>query len=122
MWARWTEVVIALWLALSPWVFRGSWISPWPPYADEMAVAVVLIGALASFRHPTRHAHLLSVVVAIWLILFGWIRGDYPADPASQNRVLTGIVLLMFAILPNHATQPPYAWRVEQADIADGDG
>lgn len=111
MWARWCEILIALWLAISPWVFRGCWVSPWPHFADEFAVATVILAAIASHFHPMRHAHLLSAAVATWLILAAWLQADATATPAQQNNFLVGLLLLMFAILPNHATRPPVSWR-----------
>ena len=111
MWARWCEIATAAWLAASPWIFRVTWASPWPPYADELAVAVIVLGAIASHRRATRHAHLLSLLVGLWLVLIGWIHAGYPPSPANQNRVFTGLLLLMLALIPNHASQPPRDWR-----------
>lgn len=113
MWARWCEILIALWLAVSPWIFAGSWVSPWPHYADDFAIAAVFLAAIASHFRPARHAHLLSAAVATWLILVAWFQADDSATAAQQSRFLTGLLLLMFAILPNHASTPPPAWKKE---------
>ena len=111
MWARIVEVMLGCWLALSPFIFRHAagekvlWLS------DLFSALAVIMFALVSFWPPLRYAHLAIVVVALWLIGFGFWASGYPAPPAVQNDILVGLLLLMFAIIPNEANLPPRAWR-----------
>jgi hypothetical protein len=57
-----------------------------------------------------RHAHLAIAAVAIWLVGFGYFGSSHPLPPALQNDLLIGLLLLMFAIIPNRASSPPQAW------------
>lgn len=60
---------------------------------------------------PLRYAHVAIMVVALWLSGFGFWTSGHPAPPALQNDILVGLLLLMFAIIPNNANLPPLAWR-----------
>jgi hypothetical protein len=113
MWARVIETMLGLWLTVSPFVFRHAaenralWI-------NDLACGFVLVTlALLSFWHPLRHAHFAIAGVALWLIVLGLLAA-YPAPPASQNHILLGLILLMFAIIPNDANLPPSSWRHER--------
>jgi hypothetical protein len=117
MWARDVEFMLGLWLAISPWVFRHAddatvlWVS------DMACGALVATLALFSYWHPTRHAHLLTLIVAAWLVGFGRFGAAVPLPPGMQNDIVIGLLLVMFAIVPNHASQPPTNW-FREADEA----
>lgn len=110
MWSRIVEILIGLWLCTSPFLFGHShsnlawWIN------DIAAGGCVILFALLAFWHPTRRAHLLTLLVAFWLIGFAYYHGLGDAPPASQNHLAVGLLLLMFAVIPNHASDPPVSW------------
>jgi hypothetical protein len=111
MWARVLELLLAAWLALSPFVLRhpraraGLW-------ADDLACAA-LVGVLAacSFVPALRRAHLGSLAVAAWLAAWGWWNTRDGADPFAQNWIVCGLLLGMLAIVPSDALRPPPRWR-----------
>lgn len=109
MWARHSELALAAWMGVSPLVLRHGQMS-WLWWHD-LAMAVV-IGGLALLSHRRRFAwcHLLQLVVAAWLLVLGWWHAHgtaLDAPPASQNWIVVGLALLLFAIVPNHAFRPP---------------
>lgn len=114
MWSRVVEIMLACWLLVSPFVFQHSsqetmlWVSD---FACAVAVATL---AMLSYWPPTRHAHLVTVLVALWLILFGRFAVAAPIPPGYQNEMVVGLLLLMFAIVPNHAARMPLAWSRQQ--------
>jgi hypothetical protein len=71
----------------------------------------VIVFALLSFWAPMRFAHIVNLVIGLWLIAFGFWAVPYPTPPALQNDIVVGLLLVMFAIIPNDATRPPRAWR-----------
>jgi hypothetical protein len=110
MWPRACEILIAAWLAASPWVFghlegqRSMWLS------DLAAAAGIAVMALASFSERGRRLHFLEIVIAGWLVGFGFFAAT-DSLPNLQNDILTGLVLAMFAIIPSPANEPPRAWE-----------
>lgn len=111
MWPRVIEVMLGCWLAASPFIFRHGpddrllWIN------DLLSATGVIVLALVSWWPPLRLAHVANFLVGLWLIAFGLWGSSYPAAPALQNDIVVGTLLLMFAILPNHASLPPRPWR-----------
>ena len=111
MWARIAECMLGCWMLLSPFIFghpslqRELWI-------NDLAVgATLVILSLASYWKPTSWAHLLLIPVGIWLVTFGRFLQAMPLEPAAQNQVVVGSILLMFAIIPNDASLPPKTWH-----------
>lgn len=116
MWGRVVEVMLGLWLSISPFIFghypakRLLWISDLSCGAATVMLALLSFWSLSCARF-LRYAHLLLLPVACWLIGFGYMHGGYPSSPGHQNNIFIGLTLLLFAIIPNEANQPPPAWR-----------
>lgn len=114
MWARQAEVVLGLWLWISPFVFAhdpqriGLWIHDF-----GCGALLVVIPLLAHWR-PLHRAYLALLPVAAWLIGLGWWQtwgsGIHP-DPAYQNWIMVGLLLAMFAVVPSDASRPPTTWQ-----------
>jgi hypothetical protein len=109
MWGRVVEIMTAIWLAVSPFVFRtqSDMVLLWA--AQATALLICVLSGLSYWR-PTRHAHWLNLLVAIGLIAWGRLDGTPPA-PIHQNHIVVGLFLMMMAIIPNEASRPPNAWR-----------
>jgi hypothetical protein len=111
MWARVIEVMLGCWLAMSPFIFRHGAEDRVLWFNDLFSAIIVIVLALVSFWPPLRFAHVANLTIALWLIAFGFWASSYPAPPALQNNIVVGLLLLMFAIVPNEATRPPRPWR-----------
>lgn len=111
MWARVVEIMLGCWLILSPFIFRHPadqstlWVN------DLTCGFAVIVIALISFWHRLEKIHFVILGIAIWLIVFGRFVGGHSDLPALQNDLVVGILLLMFAIIPNESSRPPRAWR-----------
>jgi len=77
---------------------------------------VLIVFSLASYFRPLAWAHWLLFGVGTWLVAFGRFQEGPPIPPALQNSVVVGLLLMMFAIIPNYASQPPPSWQ--EADAA----
>ncbi len=110
MWSRVVEVMFGIWLLLSPWIFRhspadaGWWIN------DMATGAAVIVFGLFSFWKPTRRAHVLTLLLGGWLIGFAYHQGFGNSSPAAQNDLMLGLLLLMFAVIPNRCDRAPRSW------------
>ena len=120
MWARVVEVMLGCWLAVSPFVFGHSAEDRTLWFSDLLSALAVVVLALFSFWRPLRFAHIGIVAVGLWLIAAGFL-APYPTPPAFQNDIVVGLLLLIFAIVPNDATQPPKPWREFYATSNRGD-
>ena len=111
MWPRVVEFMLGCWLVLSPFIFRHDFSETLLWKNDIYSGTLVIVYSLASFARRYRHAHFGTALVAIWLIGFGYLTAGHPAPAAQQNEFSIGLLLLMFAIIPNEATLPPRSWR-----------
>ena len=111
MWARVIEFMLGCWLAISPFVFRHPGDAWWLWVNDYSCAAAVIVLALLSYWPLFRHAHLVTGIVALWLIGFGYFTATHPLPSALQNDFLVGSLLVMFALIPNETNLPPQAWR-----------
>ena len=114
MWARVVEFMLACWLAASPFIFSHSEEAIVLWWSDYLCAALVGTFALLSYWRPTRHAHLLILVVAVWMVGFGRFAEAAPLSPGLQNNMVVGLLLMMFAICPNNASQPPRMWYEDE--------
>jgi len=108
MWARVTEILLGVWLVISPMVMRDTRPEVWA--VDLTAGGAVILLASLSYAHRLRHAHVGIFGLALVLGLYGYF-GERPLGAAAQNHVLVGILLMMFGIIPNRASTPPASWR-----------
>lgn len=110
MWARVIEFMLACWLAVSPFVFRHA-ADATLLWANDLTCSVMLAAlALSSFHQRMRRAHLLILVLALWLVGLGLVRANASPDAAAQNHIVVALLVGMLAIVPSRASQPPPAW------------
>lgn len=119
MWARTAEVMLALWLAISPFVFAIDASRPlWWGIAFASAT-LVLFFSLLSFWRPARRAHVGTLITGVGLAGFGYFAAAAPSPPALQNFLITGLLLVMAGIIPSFASRPPAKWEQFYANGAD---
>lgn len=110
------ELALGLWLLVSPFVF-GHDPSRLRLWLNDLTCGSLLIvlPLLAQWR-PLRHAHLLLLPLAAWLVASGWwltLGSSLHPDPAYQNWILVGLMVAMFAVVPSEASTPPGPWRAD---------
>lgn len=111
MWPRVVEVMLACWLMVSPFVFR------YPPDAtflwvnDYVCATLIVLFSMLSNIPRIEKIHLVNLAVALWLIGVAYLQPTAPPPPPYQNYVVLGFGLLIFGILPSHASEPPRAWK-----------
>lgn len=115
MWARVAELMIGIWLTLSPFILRHTESLEHFVVIDVAAGSAVVILSLLSFWDRTARAHLVTAALALGLGLFAYFGWDRPGPPAAQNEITVAMLLLLLAIIPNEATRPPKPWRGTEA-------
>jgi hypothetical protein len=112
MWPRVVELLIAAWLASSPWLLAAPADAEFFLRANALICATLIaLFALLSFRAALEKAHLLTVAVALWIIGVAFAAPNPPPPAPYQNFVVVGLLLLLIAVLPSRASEPPKAWR-----------
>lgn len=111
MWPRTVEVLLGCWLLITPFVFRET--SEVDRYVINSVAcgALVIVASLLSFRDGTRFARFVTLLVSLWLAVHGYVFAARPGPPAAQNELAIGLMLLLFAILPNEINDAPRPWR-----------
>lgn len=110
MWGRVIEIMTAVWLALSPYIFRAQEDTSLVWIDCGLALLIATLASLSYWR-PTRYAHLGTLLVATGMVVWGRFFFDMPPSPIHQNHIFVGFFLMMIAIIPNEASQPPEPWR-----------
>jgi hypothetical protein len=113
MWARYLEMSLGLWLAVSPAVLSHRGVPEWGgPHDVVLGLAIVVIAALTHVE-KLRRLHLLLLPVAVWLTGAGWwlARAADGIPAVYQSWILVGLCLFMFAVLPSRASTPPPGWE-----------
>jgi len=110
MWARIAELLFAVWLIVSRLIFSYDDIPFWP---DCLAAMAIVLFSLLSFIDRLNKMHLLQILPAAWLL---YVSYTYPTPwlPSGlQNHIILGLLLLLFAIIPSRASEPPRPWKKE---------
>jgi hypothetical protein len=111
MWPRVVELMLGLWLVLSPFIFRGTESVEAFAAIDMTAGACVVILSLLSFWRRAEWAHLGTALLALALGTYAYFGWERPGPPAAQNEISVALILLLLAIVPNEASRPPKPWR-----------
>ncbi|PQO41124.1 hypothetical protein [Blastopirellula marina] len=111
MWARVTEFMLGCWMLCSPFIFRGENRGDTPEIWDFAAGFLILTFALLSYWERTRYAHVGTLLLSIGMVFGPRLALAPHIPPAGENFMMIGLLLLMFALVPNQATHPPHAWR-----------
>lgn len=113
MWPRVMEGMLGCWMLATPLVFRGTTAVGDYTASALGSGAIVIVMALLSFWEPARLARFATLAASLWLAFHGYFAAERPGPPAAQNEIMIGLTLLLLAIIPNEASQPPRAWRHE---------
>lgn len=111
MWARVVEVMIAIWLSLSPFIFRHPPEDRFLWTNDFVCACLIVLFALLSFWRPLQKIHLATLGISFWLWALGYTNFPERACVGTQNSVVIGLLLLMLAIIPSHSEQPSPSWK-----------
>lgn len=111
MWPRVAELMLGLWLILTPLIFRGTEAIEQFVVRDVAAGTAIVAMSLLSFWRRTAWAHLGTALLALLLGLTAYLGWTRPGPPAAQNEITLALCLLLLAILPNEASRPPKPWR-----------
>ena len=93
--ARWQDalnLLLGLWLAVSPWVlsYAGETMPTYNAVAAGAVIATAAAAALIAF-HPWEEW--VNAMLSVWLILSPWILGFSGLQAAAWNQVAVGVLV-----------------------------
>ncbi|WP_144973326.1 SPW repeat domain-containing protein [Bremerella volcania] len=118
MWPRVVEFMLGCWLLCSPFIFREENHSGIDSYVDFGLGSLVISFSALAFWRPARYSHLATLFVSLLMILVPRFALSPEISPAGQNFMVIGLLLLMFAMIPNKAFSTPSAWQKEMPSQA----
>ncbi len=98
-WQDWINLVLGVWLFISPWVlgYAGVPAAAWDAWVFGVIVAATSVGALTQFA---LWQEWVNVVIGIWLLISPWVLGFAvpEAQGAMWNFVVVGIGVGVLAL------------------------
>lgn len=105
MWARISEIVLGLWLIFSYFLFSyASWAGP-------VSGCAMIFFALLSYKDTLNKMHLFQTLPAGLLLYQAYFYPTHLLPMGLQNYIVTALLLLMFTIVPSHASDHPNPWK-----------
>ena len=92
------NLILAVWLFLSPWLvgFAGTMPAAWVAWLTAIAVAIFAIAALAALAEWEEW---INLILGIWLIISPWVaRFSTQYDP-KLTVSLTGLAIAVIAAI-----------------------
>ena len=107
MWPRVVEVMLGAWLVITPFVFRGT--EGIDRYAANAVISgtIIIVASLMAFWRRAGWMCYVTLAASLWVAAHGYVAAVRPGPPAAQNEIMVGLLLLLFAILPNDVNRPP---------------
>jgi hypothetical protein len=96
-WPNWLNVLLAIWLFISPWVLQYAAVgtAAWNAWVVAIVIAALSIAALAKLA---QWEEWVNLALGVWLILSPWILGFSANANAMGNAVIVGIICAILAI------------------------
>jgi SPW repeat len=139
-WQDWANLVLAVWLFISPWVvqFGGSTVgapaatavpaaasnAAWNAWILGIVVFLVACSAIARLR---AWQEWLNLLLGIWIFIAPWALGFAGLSGAAWDHWIVGILVFLIAVanlqtVRGAATVPPAADRVGTGTAASEPG
>lgn len=96
-WQDWTNLVLAVWLLVSPWVLQfavGPATAAWNAWISGVIVAVIAGTALMRAQPWEEWTNL---VIGAWLVISPWVLAFGSSAAATWNAVIVGLLVLALA-------------------------
>jgi hypothetical protein len=97
-WQSWLNIVVGIWLFISPWVLgttsdaATAW-NAWIIGAAIFVVALIALGTPASAAAPW-----INVVLGVWLFISPWVLRYTDVSDGAVNAWVFGVVTVLVAV------------------------
>lgn len=96
-WQDWTNLVLAVWLVISPWLLQfaaGFGVAAWNAWISGVIVAVI---AGAALMRAQPWEEWTNLVIGAWLVISPWVLAFSGNAAATWNTVAVGLLVLALA-------------------------
>lgn len=95
-WQDWVNLVLGVWLFLSPWFGIGVGAgAAWNSWIFGAVIAVMSVWALSN---PQRWEEWVNLVVGVWVLIAPFVLLFTAQTGATWNHIIVGIVVAVDAI------------------------
>lgn len=109
MWPRIVEMMLGLWLVLSPLIFRLGPGDAALRVVDLACGAAVAVLSLVATR--VRFLRLAILMIGVGLIGYGYVAGWHPSPPGYKNLIFIGGLVSVLSLIPTDCLEPTRSWR-----------
>lgn len=95
-WQDWVNLILGVWMFLSPWLLRYSDLSA-PSWNAWILGAAVVVFAAVAVSMPRQWEEAINVLLGIWMVISPWVLSFTGARNAEANAVVVGILVIAFA-------------------------
>ncbi len=95
-WQDWLNVILGVWLFLSPWIlgFSGAGNAAWNAWI--IGVAIVVFAAIA-VSTPRQWEEIVNLLLGIWMVISPWVLACAGTRAAEANAIIVGLLVILFA-------------------------
>ena len=96
-WQDAVNIILSIWLFVSPWAlgFSGAEVPAWNAWEVAVIVFVLSVASLTQFQ---KWEEWINVLLGIWLIISPWVLHFSAATRETSNAIIVGIVVGLLAL------------------------
>lgn len=95
-WQDWVNLLLAVWLFISPWVlnYTGLGAAAWNAWIVAVVIGVIAVAALSQYA---RWEEWTNLVLGLWLVISPWVLAVAAPPVVYWNFVIIGLLIAVFA-------------------------
>ena len=105
-WQDWINVLIAIWVIISPWTVAHVMAAPQYPLGapdsamwNQFAVGIAMTGtATLALNVYASWQEWANALLGAWLVVSPWVLGFSPSSDLGLNAALLGTLILVFSV------------------------
>jgi hypothetical protein len=96
-WQDAANLVLGLWLLVSPWVL-GYMAESWPAWNAHVVGVIIAVAAVAALIAFQKWEEWVNAALAAWLIVSPYLLGFASLQAALWNQLVVGVLVGLLAI------------------------
>jgi len=97
LWPNWLNLILAVWLFISPWILPVAAAGPWAWDAWIVGIIVAVL-SIAALSQMAQWEDWINLLLGVWLFVSPWIFGYATTPPAAWNSWIVGVLFFLIGI------------------------